>query len=329
MPGDVFLLCARLVVVFIAGSILLAAGRNALVNLLAELFNLPAVFCRVLGHRVGLGARRLARWADALLLSLNSSRAEPLGVGEALWLVVGPPVWLALATVMMIADGLVLYLRIAALFHLPAAEPVISAPALMTIAWAASTVVYGAMLAELAGIGPLRRPFGTLSGRGRVVALTVAWIGLGLAVGTSVIGVVWGQLVLMHHPHPSLELAFVTMIGLLIPSAIAVAGWSLFACQGVIIFVAAIVLAALLGALRIGLQLVFWLIDLTFTIAVAAVEFAAAAGRALYNWLVDFPAGQQLRLRPIQWEQRPIIGVAVSPFDDWAAPGEPRTTTDP
>jgi hypothetical protein len=329
VPGDLFLLCARLVVLFVAGSVVLAAARNPLVNLLGEVFNLPAVFCRVLGHRAGLGARRLSRWADRLLLSLNSARAEPLGAGEALWLVVGPPVWLALATVMMVADGFVLYLRIAALFHLPAAEPVISAPALMTIAWAASTVVFGAMLAELAGIGPLRRPFGTLSGRRRSVALTVAWIGLGLAVGTSVVGVLWGQFVLMHRPHPSLELAFVAMIGLLIPSAIAVAGWSLFACKGVVVFVGAIVLAALLGALRIGLQLAFWVIDLTFNIVVGVLEFAAAAGRALYNWLVEFPAGQQLGLRPIQWEQRPIIGVAVSPFDDWAAPGEPRPTTEP
>lgn len=316
------LLIVQLTLLAVCASMLLAWLRNPVVNLLAELFNVAGLLLRLIAQRLQIGANWCRARVEATLLGLQYGPEPAATDPSALWNgwdVLVPLVWLTALVMATLGDGAVMYLRLAAMFGFSSNAALPNVPLLLSVVWVSGIVVYGLMLFELIGASPLRQPFGKLDGRRQTAMLVLAITGVSFATAGAAISLVWGQLRLMGHDEPALALAFLIILGVLVTVGLAIAGWSAPVATAVVWLVSITLAWACTVIARIAVETLFRLLDSLVTLLVAAYELAAWIGRRVWDWATSFAPAESLHLEPLEWEERPPIGVAFSSVE----PGEP------
>lgn len=297
---NVIVICTLVLVLGLIPSIVLAGVYEEGKNAISRFFRLAASPVIVAGQAAYQGIRALGNTIDDLIegLSYKTEHNQHADTRSRVWLILGPLIYLALITPMLIVEFIVGSMRIGAVIGFPVRVSA-NLDAMAGAAWVLTAATWGAVVLDSLGITPISRPFHNASPKTRRVIIVIAITAI---VATLLTGglLYWiGETNSQGHPHPQLEGLFVFAFAVLLLGATAMAGWAIFAGTAAVIAVGLMIARLITRAFFIIAKVLTKTIDAAKDVLVAVLAFVATPGRRVWNVMADSKVGRRWNLRPI------------------------------
>jgi hypothetical protein len=291
---------------FIAATVVLAAFRNTLVRFIDLVFG-------ILIRPMSIFERNTLKAAIALSGAIADSKRGLHYSSEHndhelsewfLWDIIGPLVYLVAFLLLFSGDFYIFVLRFAALMHIHSSTLPIDLDLLAGVLWVVMVALWGSIVFDLSGVTPIGRPFHNFSEHSRRNLRFVGIVALLLSVVAGVLFWMWGQFEIDQQSKPLLAWVFIGLFALLLNTAIAFAGWSVFtgiASIYVLILTSVLLLCRLL---QVILVVAIHIFDAVAAALIGLIDIPAKLGKIVWNWLCLFDIAWRCNMRPITFLQR-------------------------